>query len=124
MSEVRKCSACQTEKEASAFAKDHAICKACDRERKLQTRYGISDDTYEILWRHQRGRCRICETKSDKLVIDHCHKTKKVRGLLCHECNMGLGKLKDDIGLLCSAIEYLNSTRGSSKDAEDTDGTV
>ena len=46
---------------------------------------------------------------NQKLSIDHCHKTGKVRGLLCKHCNHGLGKFKDDVNLLKIAIDYLNN---------------
>jgi hypothetical protein len=42
-----------------------------------------------------------------ELAIDHCHKTGKIRGLLCKNCNQGLGQFKDNIDLLLSAAKYL-----------------
>jgi hypothetical protein len=52
--------------------------------------------------------CAICGTKGVKLHIDHCHMTNHVRGLLCHNCNTGLGLFKDDVRLLAAAIAYLD----------------
>lgn len=60
---------------------------------------------------HQGGVCAICKTPitdvGRKLVIDHCHSTGKIRGLLCGQCNMGLGAFKDNIQNLKQAIGYL-----------------
>jgi len=56
----------------------------------------------------QDGYCIICFEKCDDvLVIDHCHITGKVRGLLCQQCNAGLGNFKDDPKRLEKAISYL-----------------
>lgn len=68
-------------------------------------------ENYNSLFNLQYGKCRICGTHQSELkaalCVDHCHKTGKVRGLLCHECNTGIGKFKDDKDLLIRAIEYL-----------------
>ena len=57
--------------------------------------------------------CAICKTHSDllprNLAVDHCHTTGKVRGLLCTNCNIGLGMLKDSSEILNLAIKYLKS---------------
>jgi hypothetical protein len=44
-----------------------------------------------------------------KIVVDHCHTTGAIRGLLCHNCNRALGLLKDDINVIKNAINYLES---------------
>ena len=49
----------------------------------------------------------MAEHHKSKLVVDHCHATGKVRGLLCHNCNRALGLLKDKISVLKNAIQYL-----------------
>lgn len=54
----------------------------------------------------QQGRCAICDEEKP-LVVDHCHSEKKVRGLLCRECNVGLGHFRDSAEILRSAIAYL-----------------
>ena len=72
--------------------------------------YGVTREFLLDLYEKQKGLCAICNDKpktSRGLHIDHCHKTKKVRGLLCHGCNVGIGSMKDDPKLLASAISYL-----------------
>jgi len=83
-----------------------------------QRKYGITGAQYNALFEEQKHKCAICgsaetarsqKTKSVmKLAIDHCHKTGKVRGLLCSSCNQGLGRFKDDVDLLRKAIDYLS----------------
>lgn len=56
----------------------------------LKTKYGLSVEQHQVMLRQQSGHCKMCgEIKP--LVIDHCHKTKKVRGLLCIGCNTAVG---------------------------------
>jgi hypothetical protein len=85
--------------------------------------YGISLIDYENMFAYQNGKCKICKIDSSKLtkilVIDHCHKTGRVRGLLCDRCNVGLGSFKDDSMLLRSAASYLDSKE---IDDEETSG--
>lgn len=81
-------------------------------------KYGISFDDYQKLLEKQNGKCAICgsnigDSVGNRLYVDHNHKTGKVRGLLCSNCNFGIGSLKDSVEILKKAIEYL----------EDNDGT-
>jgi len=74
------------------------------------TRYGLKD--YDALLARQGGRCAICRTDRPGGVgkhfrVDHDHVTKKIRGLLCNRCNVGLGMLGDDYRSLERAIRYL-----------------
>lgn len=82
-----------------------------DKNRKLKYTYGISLEIYKELLESQNGKCAICGTNSTgkrfAFHVDHDHKTGKVRGLLCSNCNSGIGNLRDDISLLEKAIEYL-----------------
>ena len=71
-----------------------------------KVRYGITKEQYEKLLEEQGGRCAICK-RFRKLVVDHDHKTKQVRGLLCSGCNILLGHLGDDSSLLENGIKYL-----------------
>ena len=78
----------------------------------LHREYGISSGEYEALRESQGGVCAVCRTfaptkQHPRLSVDHDHRTKRVRGLLCSSCNFGIGHLKDDPKLLRSAAEYL-----------------
>jgi hypothetical protein len=81
------------------------------RERKLKERYNMSLEQYEDLLRAQDGKCKICKIlaiyQRVKLVVDHCHTTGKVRGLLCNACNRMLGYGRDNPDILRRGIEYL-----------------
>ena len=85
-----------------------------NRDDKLKRIYGISYQEYLIMLEAQGGCCAICGTndtgKRKAFAVDHCHETGNVRGLLCSNCNTGIGNLRDDIGLLERAIEYLRNT--------------
>ena len=85
------------------------------RLRKIRSERG--EDA--VIWfEKQKSMCRICgktvhkapensKDKQDQAVIDHDHKTGKLRGLLCHQCNVGLGNFKDDVSILVNAMLYL-----------------
>ena len=96
-------------------------CKPCDRkyvrEHKLMKKYGLTSIEVEEMLIKQQHRCHICETKFKDTMkgkrmfnipyVDHDHKTGNVRGILCGNCNTGLGHFKDSPMLLKRAIEYL-----------------
>jgi hypothetical protein len=80
------------------------------REYKLRKKYNITTEDYANLLKSQNGCCKICSsepTKTRKLCVDHCHKTGKVRGLLCDSCNRGIGLLGDESKQLKIAYKYL-----------------
>jgi hypothetical protein len=86
------------------------------KDYHLKKRFGISAQKYDEMMDAQGGVCAICgnpEIMIDKrgikmsLAVDHCHKTGEIRGLLCKNCNHGLGNFKDDQGLLRKALDYL-----------------
>ena len=77
------------------------------KNSRLKTVYGITLKQFNQLKREQGGRCKICKNKPKKFVVDHNHKTGKVRGLLCPRCNNLLGMSQDDPRLLQVAIQYL-----------------
>lgn len=104
----------------SPLAPSHLHCsEECSSRshsnRYLERNYGINMDVYEQMLNEQNHLCKICGEEgftmanyhSMKLVVDHCHSTGVVRGLLCHNCNRALGLLKDSKKALKTAIAYL-----------------
>lgn len=71
-----------------------------------KSRFGLSLIEYK-LWFSEHPFCSICG-KDNNLVLDHCHNTNKIRGVLCRKCNSGIGLLQDNIDMLKKAIEYLS----------------
>ena len=69
---------------------------------------GIDPDAAEALWAKYKGKCGLCQEKIKGLPqVDHCHATKKVRDIICRDCNLGLGYFKDSPRLLLLADDYL-----------------
>lgn len=85
------------------------------RDHSLKHNYGIEIGTYDRMFAAQGGQCAICKTRSTgrhaRFHVDHCHDTGKVRGLLCHGCNVSLGHFKHDVEVLQAAIIYLAETK-------------
>lgn len=82
-----------------------------NRGRILERRYGITVDQYRSLLEKQQNRCANPGCRASfgrtKPCIDHCHATKKVRGLLCHNCNTALGFARDSSRVLLGLVKYL-----------------
>jgi hypothetical protein len=93
------------------WKKENPEKHAADQRRQLVRRFGITVVDYEAMLKKQRNRCAICRCKEPggrgTWKIDHCHKTGKVRGLLCHHCNFGLGHFKDSLKIIHAAQQYL-----------------
>ena len=89
-------------------AKDPEKYKALTR-RYILKKFGLTFELYAEMEKKQKGRCAICGGRPGKrrLHIDHDHKTKKVRGLLCTRCNVGLGMFRDNIKLMEKGAKYL-----------------
>jgi hypothetical protein len=86
-----------------------SIGRKAVRNSTLKHDFGITLQEREVMQRAQNDRCAICEKKFVKTpCVDHDHKTGKVRGLLCHKCNRGIGFLGDDLGVVMSAARYLS----------------
>ncbi|WP_328476782.1 endonuclease VII domain-containing protein [Actinoplanes sp. NBC_00393] len=79
------------------------------REYHLRRRYGIDGAVVAELLAEQGGVCAICGA-DDPQHVDHDHRTGWVRGILCFNCNGGLGQFRDDPDLLAAAITYLKGT--------------
>lgn len=87
--------------------------KASARNRYLLYKYGITEVQYLEMLAKQQNCCAICGTQfsdvwgADAPVVDHCHATGNVRGLLCNECNRGLGYFHDNPEALTNAASYI-----------------
>lgn len=136
---MKICSKCQKEKPETEFFLDRrrlgafrAECKVChnswsksyahknpERIRAAQRkhRYGMPPSEFNQLFTAQSGRCAICGSPS-ALDVDHCHRSGKIRGLLCRQCNQAIGLFRESTKLLESAKRYLNkfSTQASTID--------
>ena len=78
------------------------------REQHLRHKYGIDLVDYNRMLNEQDGKCKICKAEVKRLVVDHCHITKRVRGLLCNHCNVGIGMLKESENIMREALNYIN----------------
>ncbi len=126
---MKTCKTCTITKSSEEFYSKRASCKQCDRERvldkdkeknrKLKYYYGISLDEYNEMLFDQGGGCKICSRSPEEvgtLVVDHdhnCHPGRRscrdcIRGLLCQDCNIGLGKFFHNMEILLEAQKYLN----------------
>ena len=90
--------------------------KDVERNRRLLNEFGITLDDYYRIINDQGGGCAMCgiteEEYGRSLSVDHNHVTGEVRGVLCNNCNLGLGMLKDNIDILRAGLKYLED-RGS-----------
>ena len=117
-STIRKCIKCGDEFTPTLAAQKYCsgrCWQAMARKRKPpENRVRIPSAKYNELLNKQNNKCAICgieggeNNRGDKLAVDHCHSSGKIRGLLCHKCNTALGLLKDSKENLHSAINYLS----------------
>jgi hypothetical protein len=121
-SRSKRCPVCGQTKSVEEFCKRRArsdgfasCCKPCEIQRTNRSRrrrkYDIAPDKYDQLLLKQDGKCEICKrlpyTKKG-LVVDHCHGTGVIRGILCSRCTSALGLLDDSPLLLERALMYLS----------------
>jgi Recombination endonuclease VII len=126
----KRCADCKQYKLTSEFPRSknredglHSYCKACNNARSnesrqrlhggsrhyhLKHRYGIGADEFDELVRRQGGVCAICG-RADPEHVDHSHETGAVRGILCFNCNGGLGQFRDSVDALRAAAAYLDA---------------
>ena len=92
-------------------------CKDCERSKrsqyykpheKIRQQLKISEQYYNTLM--ENVNCQICGVEMEKKCIDHCHETKKIRGVLCNNCNTALGLFKDNQKVMKNAIQYLEQS--------------
>ena len=84
--------------------------------KHLKRTYGITAEEYAWMLNAQDRKCKICDddektTRNETLVVDHCHSTGKVRGLLCHKCNAGHGQYDDNLTIMCDSATYVAEHR-------------
>ena len=93
--------------------KNHASLMVYKWKETLRKKYGITPEQYYVMFEAQNGNCAICGINQSqfvkKLYVDHSHKTGKVRGILCVNCNMLIGHAMEDPEILNKAIAYLKS---------------
>lgn len=83
------------------------------RNDRLRRQYAITEEIYNKIFEKQGGRCAICNCRQhyQRLAVDHDHKTGMVRGLLCTNCNRGLGRFFDSDLRLRNAAAYIQRAR-------------
>lgn len=114
------CKDCRNTRRRERYADDADTYREDVRWRMLKHNYGITREDWTRMFEAQKGLCGICHKrltdkistrsqlrKADTACIDHDHESGIVRGILCHDCNLGIGNLKHDVSLLRAAIEYL-----------------
>jgi len=121
MSSTQVCTKCKIDKDLDSYHADRRtgnrkrnVCIDCRQSQRQVT--NISTFEYAKLLVEQNNACAICGVEATELKrelsVDHNHETNKIRGLLCHHCNIGLGNFRDSTTLLSVAIEYLERTDG------------
>lgn len=89
--------------------------KQIARNWQLNRDFGISLDQYNKMLQDQSSKCKICNVSQDEtpknFAVDHCHLTNKIRGLLCQNCNLGIGYFRDNHEILNKALKYLKESQ-------------
>lgn len=123
----RVCNVCNQPKPDSEFYKKDrktgrldSTCKACRIIKQRERALGVTDADYWELYRKQNGKCGICNRRLyskryKAFSVDHDHKTGRIRGLLCHNCNRALGMLQDNPAALRRAAEWVEDIVRSSE---------
>lgn len=113
-----ECRECQKKSAKARYNTDPHVHKQRTKvNQRVYTakKFGLTLSELEVMYAEQDSRCAICgiseEEHGKHLAIDHCHRTGKVRGLLCMPCNTGLGNFRDRSDLLMIAIGYLGEKR-------------
>ena len=117
MLNLKTCSRCKQTLSLDNFHKEPKVksgltakCKQCYRKDHIRKTYGASP---ELLYTEECECCGVELTQgnkgSNKLVIDHDHSTGKIRGVICHSCNVALGHAKDSIDVLGYLLAYLRN---------------
>ena len=110
---LKDCSTCGQKN--VEFTEKDTMCRSCRRNANYKSNYGITSEEVDKMFENQGKKCAICDTGAEtanKLCVDHDHEKgnkdpNAVRGLLCNDCNLGLGNFKNSTQRLSNAIEYL-----------------
>lgn len=89
-------------------------CGECRDKARVRSRFVFSASNKELyfqLFQIQEGKCKICSSDLVRPVLDHCHKSGELRGLLCSSCNSGIGFFKDNVESLLAAASYVQYSR-------------
>ena len=100
------CRPCNAARQKAYRASRPTVKQVTDPDASRRRRYGLTPERYLGMREAQGDACAICK-RARSLVVDHCHTTGQVRGLLCHHCNTMLGQADDNPELLLAAIRYL-----------------
>jgi hypothetical protein len=111
-----ECKPCQNKASAIRAKKRNKKFPDKRRDAVLKNKYGITFDQYRVLLGAQGNACKICGSFSPGaskkyFSVDHDHKNGKIRGILCHGCNAGLGMFKEDTESLRRAAVYLEANK-------------
>jgi DNA-directed RNA polymerase subunit RPC12/RpoP len=103
-------------KEKVKASRDKFIKSGGARYGRLMKRYGITKNDYDRTLKEQNYKCATCGAEVPKgrwsfFSVDHDHKTNKVRGLLCTQCNRGIGYFHEDVNVMQNVINYLLSAK-------------
>jgi hypothetical protein len=118
---IKACPTCSKEFTPSAPSQMYCAKECKGKNAYYKRNYGITEEQYEAKKTLQKNCCMICGSAgftigkkghTEKLVVDHDHETGQTRDLLCHNCNRGLGLLKDNLEVVESALEYLKQWKG------------
>lgn len=90
------------------YHNEHYIKGAHVAKQRMKN-FGITQEEYNKMLESQNGVCAVCGglNKGKGLCVDHDHRTGKIRGLLCHKCNLALGMAEDNLETLKNLVTYL-----------------
>ncbi len=110
----RTCYACDVKRQTAWRAAHKVQVYEASRDVTYRKRFGITLGQYNLMFVAQNGVCAICQEATVRyLSIDHCHRTGKVRGLLCSKCNAAIGFLHDDPRLIERAKHYVELSQNT-----------
>lgn len=110
------CIECRRTSDNNAYSLNPSFFKTKQRVSDLKKFYGITLAEFNSLFSAQNGKCKSCGTHQSELnrslCVDHNHKTKKVRGLLCNRCNQALGLIKENFDTALNLAKYIQQDQG------------